>query len=58
MDSHSKAAVIAGAIISVIGIVGIFVHISHDDGALAIAGAVIFAAGMISSALTRSKSVD
>lgn len=58
MVSLNKSAIISGALISVIGIVGTFAHISQDDGALAISGAVIFAAGMISTALTLSKSVD
>jgi len=58
MGSLTKPAIISGALISVIGIVGTFAHISQDDGALAISGAVIFAAGMISSALTLSKPVE
>ncbi len=58
MHTINKMAITSGALISVIGIIGTFAHISQDDGALAISGAVIFAAGLISSAMVLPKSVD
>lgn len=58
MHTINKMTISSGALISAIGIIGTFARISQDDGALAIPGAVIFAAGLISSAMVLSKSVD
>jgi hypothetical protein len=40
-------AQVAGAVLCGIGVAGVFVRISSDDGALAVAGAVLFGASLI-----------
>lgn len=45
---------IVGGIMCLIGVAGIFLHISQDDGALAIAGAIVFASGTVSRACPKS----
>lgn len=39
-----------GGLMCAIGVAGLFLHISQDDGALAIAGAIVFGAGAVSHA--------
>lgn len=51
MRNTCLIAQIVGALIAAIGVVGAFEPMSHDDGALAISGAVIFASGLLSMAL-------
>lgn len=42
---------VLGGLLAVVGIVGVFARISSNDGALAISGAIILAAGMVSEAI-------
>ncbi len=51
-------ALIVGGLLFIIGILGVMVgFFPPNDGALAIAGAVVFGAGMVSKALT-TRSVE
>lgn len=53
MKSTIWAAKFVGAFLTGLGIVGIFIHLSSNDGAVAVTGAVLLAAGIISDAITR-----
>lgn len=51
MNGIHSSVYAGGGFIMVVGIVGTFFGLSSDDGALAIAGAVLVAGAMISSAI-------
>jgi len=54
-----KAALIVGGLLAVVGTIGIIVGlVPPNDGALAVAGAIIFASGLISKAIGAGKSND
>lgn len=55
MIVNGTAIQIVGGLICLVGIAGVFLRISQDDGALAIAGAIVFASGVVSQALTKTK---
>jgi hypothetical protein len=42
---------IVGGLVFLVGVVGVFARMSDNDGALAIAGSVVFASGVIAHAL-------
>jgi hypothetical protein len=44
-----------GGLVFLVGLVGVFARISDNDGALAIAGGVVFASGVIADALRAPK---
>jgi hypothetical protein len=46
---------ISGALIAAVGILGTFMKISQNDGALAMAGSVLLAGGVIAEALRSQK---
>jgi hypothetical protein len=51
MRTVSNAAQVVGRPIALVGVAGVFAKLTSNDGALAITGAVIFAAGLISRAV-------
>ncbi len=54
-----NAALIVGGLIAIAGIIGTHVRfVPPNDGALAIAGAIVFASGLIARAIGASKSKD
>ncbi|WP_186774678.1 hypothetical protein [Allorhodopirellula solitaria] len=55
MSVNCTATQFVGALICLVGVVGLFLRISSNDGALAIAGAIVFASGVIAQAIARSK---
>ena len=55
MIANNTAIQIVGGLICLVGVAGVFLHISQNDGALAIAGAIVFASGAISRAFSKSK---
>ena len=46
---------VVGGLICLLGVAGIFVRSPPNDGALAIAGAILLAAGTISQTLAKTK---
>lgn len=46
---------LVGGVVFLVGVIGVFARVSADDGALAIAGAVVFASGVIADALKAPK---
>ena len=50
-----KTALRVGGLLVVVGLIGMVVHLFKNDGAILVAGAVIFAAGVISKAINTTK---
>ncbi|HPO07504.1 MAG TPA: hypothetical protein PLZ55_02465 [bacterium] len=51
-----KTALVVGGLLTVIGIIGIVLNLfPPNDGALAIAGAILFGAGVVSKAISGRK---
>lgn len=55
MTISAKLIQTVGGLVFLIGVVGVFVRLSTNDGALAIAGGVVFASGVIAEALRTPK---
>lgn len=55
MTFSTRLIQIVGGLVFLVGVVGVFERISDNDGALAIAGGVVFASGVIAHALMEPK---
>jgi len=52
-----KVALIVGELLTIVGVIGTLVRfVPPNDGALAVAGAIIFAGGLIAKTIGASKS--
>jgi hypothetical protein len=52
-DNTNTHIQIFGGLLCLVGVLGTFLHISQNDGAIAIVGAIIFASGTIAKSLMK-----
>lgn len=55
MTISTKLIQTVGGLVFLIGVIGVFVRLSSNDGALAMAGGIVFASGVIADALRTPK---